>query len=65
LELVLSSASYLEPKEIQLLEIFMGTYDYPWRLEKQIALINARNAAKKKQALVNGTSEKAQDAGQV
>ncbi|KAM6516512.1 Pyruvate decarboxylase 1 [Fusarium falciforme] len=55
LELVLKSASYLEPKEIQLLEIFMETYDYPWRLEKQIALINARNAAKK-QALVNGSS---------
>ncbi|KAM0438555.1 hypothetical protein ACHAPT_001305 [Fusarium lateritium] len=56
LELVLNSTSYLEPREIQLLEIFMGTYDYPWRLEKQIALINARNAAKKKQALMNGTS---------
>lgn len=53
---MLNSASYLEPKEIQLLEIFMGTYDYPWRLEKQIALINTRNAAKKKQRLVNGIS---------
>ncbi|KAM5342216.1 hypothetical protein ACJ41O_015247 [Fusarium nematophilum] len=53
MEVVLQSNNYVEPKEAQLLEVFMDTYDYPWRLEKQVALINARMAAKKKQELMN------------
>lgn len=33
--------------QLQVLEIFMDVMDLPWRLEAQVALINARN----KQAL--------------
>ncbi|KAJ6191350.1 thiamine diphosphate-binding protein [Penicillium mononematosum] len=47
MEMVLDSEDYTKPREIQLLEVFMATYDYPWRLTKQIGLINARVAAKK------------------
>ncbi|KAK5552802.1 Pyruvate decarboxylase 1 [Exophiala xenobiotica] len=38
---VVTSRDFLTTKGIQVLEVFMGTFDVPWRLRDQIALIRA------------------------
>lgn len=47
MERVLSSHHYVNPTDIQLLEVHMDTLDAPWRLKRQIELINERMAVKK------------------
>lgn len=46
MEQVLALPQYINPQEVQLLEVFMGIMDIPWRLRDQIALVRARLEAK-------------------
>ncbi|KAK4940891.1 hypothetical protein LTR10_019044 [Elasticomyces elasticus] len=48
-EEIVQSSTYTDLDSIQLLEVMMGKMDVPWRLQAQIDLINARNAAVKAQ----------------
>ncbi len=44
METVLDSAEFVDkaPSQIQLLEVFMDRLDIPWRLAKQIEIVNER-----------------------
>ena len=44
MEAVLDSAEYsqVSPSQIQLVEVFMDRLDIPWRLAKQIEIVNER-----------------------
>ena len=41
LDLKMSSPEFITPRQMQLLEVRMDKFDAPWRLKRQIEIVNA------------------------